>query len=295
MTLECYHLGLIGYPLGHSRSPALHHAALRAAGLGGEYRLFPVPPDAEGVETIRGLVRDIREQRLQGLNVTIPHKQLVMTMMDRLTDVARVVGAVNTIICGADGQVIGDNTDVPGFLIDVQKVVGAGPGLAVVLGAGGSARAVVYALAQAGWRVSVLARRAEQAQLLAGEIGLAAGALEKVKGGGLDESTLNRLSSDCDLLINTTPLGMHPNEDTCPWPESLALPSRAGVYDLVYNPLETRLVRRARASGLRAASGAGMLVAQGALAFQRWTGLDAPFDVMKKAFYQPVTTISTQG
>lgn len=295
MMLDCYHLGLIGYPLGHSRSPDLHHAALRAAELSGEYRLFSIPPDADGVETIRGLVTDIREQRLQGLNVTIPHKQLVMPMMDRLAEVARAVGAVNTIIRGADGQVIGDNTDVPGFLEDVQKVVRAGPGLAVVLGAGGSARAVVYALARAGWRVNVLARRVEQARLLANEIGLAVGIMENVEADGLDESTLKRLSLDCDLLVNTTPLGMHPNVDTCPWPESLALPPRAGVYDLVYNPLETRLVCRARAAGLRAASGAGMLVAQGALAFQRWTGLDAPFDVMEKAFYQSVTTTSTQG
>lgn len=293
MTGVCYHLGLIGYPLGHSRSPALHHAALRAAGLAGEYRLFAISPDEQGISTIRGLVDQVRERTLHGLNVTIPHKQVVMPMMDRLTEVAQAVGAVNTIFREPDGQVTGDNTDVPGFLRDVQKLVGMGQGSALVLGAGGSARAVVYALARDGWHVRVLARRVEQSRRLAEEIREGAGARHQVEGGGLDEQTLMQLSQDCDLLVNTTPLGMHPDEITCPWPEMIPLPEGAAVYDLVYNPLQTRLVRRAQAAGLRATSGAGMLVAQGALAFQRWTGLAAPFDVMEEAFYRSITTTST--
>lgn len=288
MTGELYRLGLIGYPLGHSRSPALHHAALRAAGLQGEYSLFEIPPDDHGLVEIQTLVRDIREQRLQGLNVTIPHKQNVMAMLDRSTGVAQAVGAVNTIFRKSDGQVIGDNTDVPGFLSDVHKLIGTQPGTGIVLGAGGSARAVVYALAQAGWRVHVLARRAEQSQALAAEIGTASGAAMSITGYRLSTNILKKFSPECDLVVNTTPLGMHPNEDTCPWPDFLPLPPHAAVYDLVYNPLETRLVRAARETGLRAASGAGMLVAQGALAFQRWTGLDAPYAVMEESFYQSI-------
>ncbi len=295
MTGACYHLGLIGHPLGHSRSPALHHAALRAAGLDGEYRLFAIPPDADGLMVIRGLVEDVRAQRLQGLNVTIPHKQTVMPLMDRLTEVARAVGAVNTIFREADGGVTGDNTDVPGFLSDVQRLVGTAAGTAVVLGAGGSARAVVYALARAGWRVQVLARREDQSRKLANEIGAVASAGQQVTGKGMDARILQKLSAECDLLVNTTPLGMHPHEDITPWPENMPLPQETAVYDLVYNPLETRLVRAAREAGLRAASGAGMLVAQGALAFQRWTGLDAPFEVMEAAFYQSISTAKTQG
>ncbi len=289
MNTTCYHLGLIGYPLGHSLSPQLHLAALSAAGLQGNYRLYTIPPNPEGLAEIGRLIADLCEGRLHGLNVTIPHKQNVLPFLDRQTLVAQAVGAVNTLYATleSDGsrQVIGDNTDVPGFLWDIRRLVGNVTGQALVLGAGGSARAVVYALAQSGWQVRVLARRAEQAQTLIAEIGDASGLSGRLQSGELGWRALAQISPDCDLLVNATPLGMVPNTANCPWPEDMPLPARAAVYDLVYNPLETRLVGRARAAGLAASSGAGMLIAQAALAFKKWTGLEPPFTVMEKAFY----------
>lgn len=289
MNTPCYHFGLIGYPLGHSLSPQLHRAALAEASLAGNYTLYPIPPTPGGRDEIRCLIEDLRMGRLHGLNVTIPHKQNVLPFVDRQTVVARAVGAINTLYASTDGdgvaRINGDNTDVPGFLWDLRRLVGAGTGQALVLGAGGSARAVVYALAQSGWQVCVLARRVEQASQLVMEIGASSGLADRLQEGSLDRYTLQDAGSDCDLLVNTTPLGMSPNTGGCPWPDDLQLPKRAAVYDLVYNPLATRLVQRAKQAGLRASGGAGMLVAQAALAFRRWTGVEPPFEIMENAFY----------
>jgi shikimate dehydrogenase len=289
MEPTCYRLGLIGYPLGHSLSPQLHQAALAAAGLQGTYRLFAIPPTPEGRVEIGRLIEDLCEGRLHGLNVTIPHKQNVLPFLDRQSLVAQSVGAVNTLFVTMESNgsrmVTGDNTDVPGFLWDLRRLVGSATGQALVLGAGGSARAVVYALVQSGWQVRVLARRIEQASQLAAEIGGASGLGGRLAAGDLETHNLARFSGACDLLVNTTPLGMVPNTGNCPWPENLPLPGNAAVYDLVYNPLETRLVKRALQAGLQACSGAGMLVAQAALAFKKWTGQEPPFEVMEKAFY----------
>jgi shikimate dehydrogenase len=282
-----YHLGLIGYPLGHSLSPQLHHAALAAAGLEGNYRLFPVPPGESEQPAMAALAERLRREDLHGLNVTIPHKQAMMRLVDGLSEVARAVSAVNTLCRAPDGRLVGDNTDVPGFLRDLDRLLGGGgPGKALVLGAGGSARAVVYGLGRSGWQVKVVARRMEQAATLVNELSLTLPKKDTMAAGVLTGETL-AVCGNCDLLVNTTPLGMHPRVESCPWPEEIPLPGQAAVYDLVYNPLETVLVRRARAAGQKAAGGAGMLVAQAAMAFQRWTGLEAPYDVMERAFYEP--------
>ncbi len=282
-----YALGLIGYPLGHSFSPRLHQAALRALGLPGEYELFAIPPTEEGKNEIRQRLTELRNGKLQGLNVTIPHKQTVIPFVDELSDVARAVGAVNTLFVNADQRLVGDNTDVPGFLHDLHRLTPLPGGSAVVLGAGGSARAVVFALAQMGWMVKVFARRIAQAEDLIQAVtgGVPAGLT--VKALRLERTTLEGCLTNCDLVVNTTPVGMYPHGDECPWPADLLLPEHAAVYDLIYNPLETVLVRRARAAGLPAANGAGMLAAQAALSFQKWTGLAAPFEVMEQAFYTP--------
>lgn len=286
-----YHLGLIGYPLGHSRSPQLHHAALRAYGLQGEYNLFPIPPLPEGETQIQALIQKLRVGELHGLNVTIPHKPSVMPHVDWLTPVARAVGAVNTLYLDRQGKLIGDNTDVPGFYTDVLRLLGNpvenGRRRALVLGAGGSARAVVYALAQAGWTVWTLARREAQAQELVDSLKAApemAGV--QLQFGSLTANCLQALADGCGLVVNTTPLGMFPKPDGTPWPEEVPFPAGAAIYDLVYNPIETQLVRQARRAGLAADTGAGMLVNQAALAFARWTGLEPPFEVMKHAFFQ---------
>ncbi|NLG96872.1 MAG: shikimate dehydrogenase [Chloroflexi bacterium] len=275
MLPEYLRFGLTGHPLGHSYSPALHYAALKAAGLAGEYRLYPISPGDGANDQLRGLLDELRAGRLHGLNVTIPHKQAVIPFVDRLSEVAAAVGAVNTLYVDREGSLVGDNTDVPGFLRDLTRLTGSKVGNAVVLGAGGSARAVVYGLAQSGWSVRVLARRREQAEELVRQVG--AGIPGRLDAEGLDSAAQN-----CDLLVNTTPLGMAPRVDACPWPENRPLPDHAVIYDLIYNPRETLLIKRARESGLPALGGAGMLAAQAALAFERWTGLDAPYDVMMR-------------
>ena len=256
-------LGLIGYPLGHSLSPKIHTAALEACGLEGEYLLYPIHPD--DTQGLKNLLARVRTGEITVLNVTIPHKQNVIKFMDELTPTAKAIGAVNTIYMCAD-KLIGDNTDAPGFLSDLKRVSNSSfstPHSALVLGAGGSARAVVYALLNDGWNVTLAARRLEQAKQLA----------QSFPNYQLLITNLDDLQPlTFDLIVNTTPLGMTPNIENSPLPENIILSKNTFVYDLVYNPRETKLVRDARAHGLNASTGLGMLIEQAALAFEKWTG-----------------------
>jgi shikimate dehydrogenase len=283
---RCYHLGLIGYPLGHSLSPILHQAALNAYGLEGEYQLFPIPPTPEGETKMAALFARMRKGEIDGLNVTIPHKQNVYRYIDRLSSTAEMVKAVNTIYRDDSGSLVGDNTDVPGFTLDLSHLVTQRAGKAIVLGAGGSARAVIFALCQSGWEVVILARRQEQAEALTAEFAMVASGTWQMASGTLERSSMEKASPGCSLLVNTTPVGMFPHPDENPWPADLALPENAAVYDLIYNPLNTQLLQYARQSRLPVSNGSGMLVSQAALAFAHWTGLDAPFAVMGQAFPQ---------
>lgn len=278
-----FHLGLIGFPLGHSRSPQLHHAALRHYGLEGEYTLFPVPPLPEGDAQIQALLYRLRKGELHGLNVTIPHKPSVMPYVDLLTPVAQAVGAVNTLYLDPGLNLVGDNTDVPGFLQDLHQLPGLDVGLALVLGAGGSARAVVYALLQEAWRVRLLARHPEQAvQIAAQMMALPASHAYDLQCASLDADGIAGCVEGCRLVVNTTPVGMFPNPDGSPWPDDVPWPQRAAVYDLVYNPPQTTFTRSAQAAGLPVRTGGGMLSSQAALAFSRWTNLEPPFEIMYK-------------
>lgn len=263
-------LGLTGYPLGHSLSPAIHNAALHSCDLDGSYSLFPVRPDDK--QGLKQLLQSVRSGEIRGLNVTIPHKQDVMEFLDELTPTAKTIGAVNTIY-SRDGKLIGDNTDARGFITDLKRAFnfpsfGLRPS-ALILGAGGSARAVAYALANNGWTVYLTARRMEQAHELADsfthyQLPITAYNLSTM------ETNLQTLS--LSLIVNTTPIGMTPNIDQSPWPEGLSLPGHAAVYDLVYNPRETKFVSDARRQGLQATTGLGMLIEQAALSFEIWMG-----------------------
>lgn len=279
------HLGLTGYPLGHSLSPKLHSAALHYYDLQGEYSLFPIKPEA--LQSLNQLLGRVRSGKITGLNVTIPHKQNVIPFLDELTETARAVGAVNTIYL-RDKKLIGDNTDSPAFLADLMdfltethsRVFGeelvVRQKRAIVLGAGGSARAVVYALLKDGWNIILAARRIEQAQQLANSF--------PDHELGITDSTLPNIEfSNITLIVNTTPVGMAPNTHRSPWPENLSFPPHAAIYDLVYNPYETNLVKDARSQGLRATSGRGMLVEQAALAFELWTGKQVSREIMLSA------------
>ncbi len=283
-----YSLGLTGYPLHHSLSPHMHTAALRDYGLLGNYQLYPVEDAAD----LHELLNRLRQGSLQGLNVTIPHKGSVLSLLDVLTSTARAIGAANTIFC-RDGQLVGDNTDTAGFLADLDSLgwsqsVDQSQG-ALVLGSGGAARAVVYALTRSGWQVTIAARRREQAQALLETVqssegaGVSAGEIKQLTAIHLGEASLSRIDPAPGLIINTTPLGMFPHQNASPWPQDLVFPVGAAVYDLVYNPVETALLRVARAGGLRVTNGLGMLVEQAALSFAIWTGMDAPREVMRQA------------
>jgi shikimate dehydrogenase len=258
-------LGLIGFPVSHSLSPKIQNAALRSCGLEGEYSLYPIVP--EDMKSLEELLVRVRSGEITGLNVTIPHKQNVIPFLDELTPTAKAIGAVNTIYM-KETRLIGDNTDAPGFLSDLKSFITTesqrhGDSEVLVLGAGGSARAVVYALLNDRWNVTLFARRMEQARQLAGSFT------------DHDLRITDDLSSievsNMSLIVNTTPVGMTPNIDRSPLPEHILLSRQTKIYDLVYNPRETKLVRDARAQGLQAVTGLGMLIEQAALAFQLWT------------------------
>ncbi len=273
-------VGLIGWPVGHSKSPAMHNAAFRAADVAGYYALLPVRPERVG-EAVTGL----RALGFRGANVTAPHKKAVMPFMDELSPEARAIGAVNTIIVQEDGALAGHNTDAAGFMEDLQALGAPLDDLrqsaALVLGAGGSARAVTYALASRGVPVRLLARRPEQAQTLAGSLTPHLAAAGLVTAHPWPE--LRSLAADARLIVNCTPVGMSPNSDASPWPDDLPFRPQQMVYDLVYNPRRTRLMAQAQASGARAWNGLGMLVYQGARAWSLWTGLPAPIEAMRAA------------
>lgn len=272
-----YQLGLIGFPLGHSLSPKIHAAALKACGLQGTYSLFPISPDDK--QGLHSLLARVRAGEIHGLNVTIPHKQNVIPLLDELTPTAKAIGAVNTIYL-RDDKLIGDNTDAAGFLADLKKFMGGWRleigNSALVLGAGGAARAVVYALLNDGWKVTLAVRRIEQAEQLSQHFPNHQLLITNYADLQLSREAFN-------LLVNTTPLGMSPNIETSPLPENTTLSKDTVVYDLVYNPRETRLVNDARAQGCSATTGLGMLIEQAALAFERWTGYTPPRDILRAA------------
>ena len=282
MAQSVFRLGLIGYPLNHSFSPMIHAAALKGVGLAGEYSLYPVSPFPEGEKIFKVLSTALRSGELDGLNVTIPHKQSVVPFLDRLTLRAENMGAVNTIY--RDGSfLVGENTDSSGFIADLTTITSLFPQKAIVLGAGGAARAVVYGLLEQGCEVYLAARRKVQAeevvvhyqQKLADDVLLHAISL--------DTGSLIPLLDKVDLVVNTTPVGMFPDVHASPWPENVHFPEHAIIYDTVYNPQKTKLILDAQYAGLTAVSGLGMLVHQAALSFESWTGISAPTGEMRMA------------
>lgn len=278
-TMPFFRLGLAGFPLGHSLSPVIHTRALSAAGLNGEYCLYPVPPDPAGGPSIQELLDCLRRGELHGLNVTIPLKQAVLPLLDSLEPAARRIGAANLLYC-RNGRLVGDNTDAAGFRLDLQSFLSANslePGQALVLGAGGAARAVATALLDEGWQVTVAARRAEQARIMAESL-----LPDRIAAVSLTGECLASLRG-MNLVVNASPAGMAPDLAGNPWPEGVHLPGGSAVYDLVYNPADTRLMQMARAAGLPVRGGLGMLVEQAALSFERWTGRQAPRQVMRQA------------
>ena len=262
-------LGIIGHPIGHSISPVFQQAALDSNAFDGTYQAWDVAPDDLG-EFVAGL----RSPGTLGINVTVPHKEAVIPFLDEADEWASTAGAVNTIV-NRDGRLTGHNTDGIGFLRALREGANFEPrGRDVlVLGAGGSARGVVYALARAGAAQLFIANRtverAERLVALAIDTGVAAEALEL--------SSAPSVTSEVALIVNCTSMGMLHGPDEAGTPLSVStIPSSVLVNDLVYNPPETPLLQAASRAGASTLGGIQMLVYQGAASFEMWTGQDAP-------------------
>jgi shikimate dehydrogenase len=268
-------LGVLGWPVAHSRSPAMHNAALRELSLAPEwsYQRLPVPDEPPGLfaETTRAL----GGAGFHGANVTIPHKERALALATEASEAARAIGAANTLTFAPDGTIAAENTDAPGLIAALERARHAPRGLtATVLGAGGTARAAVWALREAGAReVSVWNRTPERAEALARAFG--------IRAVGLPESA--------DILINCTSVGLvRPASATESDLNLLSLEHDlvgrySYVVDFVYAPGTTELLARARGQGVPTLDGLDLLVAQGALSLELWTGRPAPLEVMRRA------------
>lgn len=269
-------LGVFGHPVSHSLSPAMQNAAIRAMNIDYIYVPFHVLP-----EDLGRAVEGVRALQIAGVNVTIPHKERIIAYLDEVSDYAREIGSVNTVT-NDDGVLKGDTTDGPGFLRSAESAFGKLDGCrTLILGAGGSAKAVAFALARIGCEVAIANRTHERAvELVEGlkaVFGDARLGVVELRGEALADA-----ANSADLLVNTTSVGMRPDVDGIPIPPDLLHP-KLRVYDLVYNPLRTRLVEEAERRGASAVSGLGMLVHQGALSLRIWTGLEPPIGVMEQA------------
>lgn len=269
-------VGVFGCPVEHSLSPAMHNAAFAALKLSYIYVPFPVQPQA-----LAAAVRSLPALGIVGVNLTIPHKEAVLSSLDEVAPYARRVGAVNTVHC-VDTRLHGHNTDGAGFLAPLRSFDVPPRSLAVVVGAGGAARSVVFALAESGFRVALLNRSASRAVDLAAAVDACyPGSVRVIETDARAE--LGQAVAEASLLVQTTSVGMHPAEEALPDVPLEALHPALLVYDLIYNPVETRLLREARARGCRTLNGVQMLVHQGAAAFEIWTGVWPPTDVMEHA------------
>jgi shikimate dehydrogenase len=285
-------LGVVGYPIRHSISPAMHQAALDELGIDARYERWEVAP-----ADLAAWVATLREPAVVGASVTVPHKQAVMSFLDELAPAARAIGAVNTIVA-MDGRLRGDNTDAAGFARALRDAAMADtPRRVVLLGAGGAARAVAWALLDGGVReLAIFNRDRERARALAAALAppeaaarletaaersaSGAGGASTVEAFALDAPQLDARLASCDLLVNTTSVGMRPGERLLR-PEQV--PAHALVVDIVYKPPETALLADAAARGARTQNGLPMLVYQAALAFTLWTGREPPVATMFRA------------
>jgi shikimate dehydrogenase len=255
----------------------MHNAAFEAAGIDARYELMEIEPDE-----VEGAVAAARGPDWLGLGVTAPYKRVVAELCDEVEPDAKAIGAVNNVVRTGDGRLVGFNSDAPGFRAGVELALGRPiNGLAVVVaGAGGAAHAVVHALLTAGARhVTIGNRTAAAAAALAERFGRLGG-VAGVAGVGLDDPAFVEALRSADLAVNATTVGMIDPGLTLPVDE---LPDAATVFDLVYVPPETPLLRAARERGLRSANGSEMLIAQAAIAFERWTGVGGMAGVMRAA------------
>jgi 3-dehydroquinate dehydratase/shikimate dehydrogenase len=268
--------GVIGNPVGHSRSPLMHNAALAALRRNGVY----LPLEVDNVETFaRSLLHPktkTLDWNLRGLSVTIPHKLAIMPFLDWIDPTARTIGAVNTVVVRGD-ELHGYNTDVIGAMKPLEALVDVRGARAAVIGAGGSARAICYGLRERGAEVTIFSRDLRKAEPLTEEFNTKTALLEQFAG-------------DADIVINCTPIGMHGHSEGQSLLRAESLQNVKLVYDLIYTPEETALLREAKAAGCQTLGGLAMLVGQAGEQFRLWTGLEAPVELMKRALSLPAQT-----
>jgi len=274
ISTETKLFAIIGDPVEGSLSPVMHNAAFKALGLDCAYLAFRVPK-----AKLAGAIAGAKVLGLAGLNVTHPHKIAVVGMLDELDESASLVGAVNTIK-NEGGKLIGFNTDGEGAVGALEQKVGKLRGRRVLLlGAGGAGRAIAFSLVKAGAELTVANRTTSKAEELARSIRRKLGASVKLV--GLGKVELTRAIKQADVLINSTSVGMRPDVDKTLVTADMMHPGLV-VNDIVYEPLQTRLLREAKRAGARVVDGLGMLVHQGVLAFEIWTGKKPPIEIMEK-------------
>jgi shikimate dehydrogenase len=255
---------VLGNPVAHSMSPPMHNTAFRQCGLNAIYVPFQVNNLADAVSGLSAL-------GIKGASVTIPFKEDIMELVDEVDNTAKKIGAVNTLLFNTEGT-LGTNTDWTGALRWLETLLPIEGRTFAVLGAGGAARAVLFGITDKGGNAIVVNRSEEKGRALAREFNTPFLAFSEV----------HRLKGDC--LVNTTPIGMHPNENEMPVPTDVLGRFKA-VADVIYNPLKTMLLKRAEETGCRIATGFEMFVYQGVKQFELWTGLEAPVQAMKDVVY----------
>ncbi len=274
--------GLIGYPVKHSLSAAMHNAAFRHLGIDAEYKLFEVKP-----EELKDFFASFKDN-LSGINITIPHKEAALKYMDSVDDQACSIGAINTVVLDK-GSLVGYNTDAAGFGRALENDLGfkAGSKKAVMLGAGGAGRAISFELGSLGISRLVIADldTEKAASLVGGAKGLKEAGYNAIAT-EYDKKVLGEIIYDSDLLLNATPCGMKEGDPELI--EAKFMHEGLSVFDLIYNPSETVLVKKAKQNGCKAINGLKMLLYQGAEAFTLWTKHEAPIDVMWKALTKGV-------
>lgn len=271
--------GVIGDPIHHSRSPIMLNRAFQEKQINAAYAAFHVTPDQ-----LEQAFHGMRAMQFGGLNVTIPHKEAIMAYVDELDESARAIGAVNTIV-NHNGRWKGYNTDGIGYVRSLKEETGmtlANKHI-VVIGAGGAARGIVYALAQENPAIIYVVNRTEARAVQLAE---SLGEYAPMRALGLD--AMDRIEHDIDLVVNTTDIGMHPHIDAMPFDPAWLQPHMM-VSDIIYNPRETKLLTEAKRNGCQIHGGLGMFIYQGAYAFEYWTGEAAPVAAMRDIVEQSLS------
>ena len=259
---------VLGNPIGHSLSPAMHNRAFACRDLNAAYLAFQVTD-------LEAAVAGIRALGIKGAGITLPHKTAVIPLLDDVDPAAAAIGAVNTIV-NRNGTLIGKNSDSAGAMDALQAQTSIAQKSVLLVGAGGAARAIGIGIRSQGGRITITNRSTPAGEALAGDLGGSFLPAGELAAGGFD------------ILINTTPVGMHPQTDACPVPLDILRPELT-VMDIVYNPLETRLLQAAARKGCKTVDGLAMFVNQGARQFEWWTGVSAPVEIMHQAVLEKLS------